>query len=488
MGSWRKVARVGPPVLLVVDTLIRIAALITVPRNKRPSSAVAWLMAIFIAPVPGSLLYAVLGDWRLPKDRRDRQQEVNTAILDATEGVDAGAGTDTGSGWFRSVVHLNRKLGAMPLLGGNEVSLLADYDASLAAMTQAVRAAERYVHAEFYILSHDASTKPFFDALREAHLRGVTVRVLYDQWATLGNPRGRATREWLRDAGIPFQEMLPLGPSRGSWRRPDLRNHRKILVVDGGTAFTGSQNLVDSTYNKRSNIRRGLHWKDLMIRVDGPAALGLQALFVTDWYSETGELLEPEQSVPESRTGPDAVECQVVPSGPGFEGENNLRLFNSLVYGAQDRLTVTSPYFVPDDSMLYAITTAAQRGVEVELFACAVADQYLVYHAQRSYYEILLRAGVRIFLYREPTVLHSKFFTVDDDIAVVGSSNMDMRSFSLNYEVSVMVRSAGFVRRLREIQDDYREQSREITLDEWLTRPPLTQVLENVARLTASVQ
>jgi cardiolipin synthase len=177
-----------------------------------------------------------------------------------------------------------------------------------------------------------------------------------------------------------------------------------------------------------------------------------------------------------------------VPSGPGFDKENNLRLFNALVYSAQKRLVIVSPYFVPDDSMLYAITTAAERGVEVQLFGCEVADQVVVYHAQRSYYDTLLEAGVRIFLYEKPVVLHAKHFTVDDDVAVVGSSNMDMRSFSLNFEVSLMVRGRDFVTRLRDVENQYRAHSRELTLDEWRTRTAKSQVLDNVARLTATVQ
>jgi cardiolipin synthase len=138
--------------------------------------------------------------------------------------------------------------------------------------------------------------------------------------------------------------------------------------------------------------------------------------------------------------------------------------------------------------MLYAITTAAERGVDVQLFACEVADQFMVYHAQRSYYETLLRSGVRIFLYEKPTVLHSKHFTVDDDVAVIGSSNMDMRSFSLNFEVSLMVRGSRFVDQVRLIEDDYRSRSHEVTLAAWLSRPAGLQVLDNIARLTAAVQ
>jgi cardiolipin synthase len=177
-----------------------------------------------------------------------------------------------------------------------------------------------------------------------------------------------------------------------------------------------------------------------------------------------------------------------VPSGPGFEGENNLRLFNSLLYLAQEKIIITSPYFVPDESMLYAITTAAQSGIDVQLFVSEIGDQPVVYHAQRSYYEALLRAGVRIWLYKAPTVLHSKFFTIDDEVAVIGSSNMDMRSFSLNLEISVMVHGKSFVDDLREVEQEYRDTSRELHLDEWMKRNRASAVLDNVARLTAAVQ
>jgi cardiolipin synthase len=149
---------------------------------------------------------------------------------------------------------------------------------------------------------------------------------------------------------------------------------------------------------------------------------------------------------------------------------------------------ICSPYFVPDESMLYAITTAAQSGIDVQLFVSEIGDQPVVYHAQRSYYEELLRAGIRIWLYRSPTVLHPKHFTIDDQVAVIGSSNMDMRSFSLNLEISVMVRGHAFVGELRKLEESYRENSRELILDEWLQRPVFSQVLDNVARLSAVVQ
>jgi cardiolipin synthase len=474
--------------LVLVDFVIRISALIFIPRNRRPQTAMAWLLAIFFLPYIGILLFVLLGSRYLPKRRREKQEEINRYILETTEGIDQVSHDEAWPEWLEPIVELNRTLGAMPLVGGNQAALFSDYVASIAAMTDAIAGAQKYVHVEFYILSFDPTTAPFFAALEDAVKRGITVRVLLDHLASLRSPGYFRTIRKLKKIGVRWQLMLPIQPLRGKFQRPDLRNHRKILVIDGVTAYTGSQNIIDSSYNKRSNRRRGLHWKDLMVRFDGPIVAGINALFVTDWYSETDELLLRETEPSTTKKVPNALGAQVVPSGPGFDGENNLRLFNSLLYAAQERIIITSPYFVPDESMLYAITTAAQSGLDVQLFVSAIGDQALVYHAQRSYYEALLRAGVRIWLYQAPTVLHAKHFTIDDKVAVIGSSNMDMRSFSLNLEISVMVRGSSFVAALRKLEDSYRENSTELSLEAWMARPFAVKVLDNVARLTSAVQ
>ncbi|MEH6781986.1 MAG: cardiolipin synthase [Rhodoglobus sp.] len=474
-------------VLVILDFTIRVLSIIYVPRNRRPQTAMAWLLAIFFIPYVGVLLFLLLGSRKLPKGRRDKQLEINKFILDTTEGMDLVSRDQPWPPWLQPVVELNRTLGAMPLVGGNSAKLYSEYQESLDAMTEAVGEATSYVHVEFYILSLDPTTKKFFDALEAAVKRGVRVRVLLDHIASLRSPGYLTTIRHLKRIGVDWQLMLPVQPFKWKFQRPDLRNHRKLLIIDGQVGFTGSQNMVDSTYNKRVNKKRGLKWKDLMVRFEGPIVAGINSLFITDWYSETDELLVRESVQKLARTSA-SLDAQVVPSGPGFEGENNLRLFNSLLYGAQHRVIITSPYFVPDDSMLYAITTAAQSGLDVQLFVSEVGDQALVYHAQRSYYETLLRAGVKIWLFPSPTVLHAKHFTIDDQVAVIGSSNMDMRSFSLNLEISVMVRGAEFIADMRELEAQYRSVSRELTLEEWMTRPRRSKVLDNIARLTAAVQ
>jgi len=476
-------------VAVLAQLVIAVTSLVFVPRNRRPQTALAWLLLIYILPIIGFLLFLLLGSRRLPKRRREKQTEINQYILDTTEGMDRVRKDPPWPPWLEPIVELNRTLGAMPLVGGNTAELYTDYAESIAAMTAAVRAAERIVHVEFYILSLDDATADFFDALEDAVRRGLTVRVLYDYVASVRVPGYRRTKRRLTSMGVDFHAMLPVRPWRGQWQRPDLRNHRKFLIIDGTTAFTGSQNMVDRGYHRKP-LRSGdrLAWKELVVRFDGPIAAGIEALFATDWYSETDELLLRE-SVVRPEVDPEiGLDAQVVPSGPAFEGENNLRLFNSLLYAAQEQIQICSPYFVPDESMLYAITTAAQSGLDVQLFVSEIGDQTLVFHAQRSYYEELLRAGVRIWLYSSPTVLHAKHFTIDDQVAVIGSSNMDMRSFSLNLEVSVMVRGASIIKRLREVEQSYRDNSTELTLEQWMNRPAHMRAFDDLARVTAAVQ
>ena len=486
--DWSTIALAIGVLLVVVDFIVRVFAVIFVPRNRRPQTATAWLLAIFFLPYLGIILFWLIGSRHLPKKRRAKQREINQYILETTEGMDLVRRDHTWPAWLEPIVALNRNLGAMPLVGGNRATLHDDYDESLQSMTAAIAKAERYVHVEFYILALDKTTKPFFDELEAAVKRGVTVRVLLDHIANLRSTGYRRTLRHLTRMGANWHLMLPVQPLRGKFQRPDLRNHRKILIIDGEVGYTGSQNVIDASYDKRGNLKRGLRWKDLMVRFEGPIVAGINALFVTDWYSETNELLLREAERAPVNHEPELLDAQVVPSGPGFDGENNLRLFNSLIYAAQRRIIITSPYFVPDESMFYAITTAAQSGIDVQLFVSEIGDQAVVYHAQRSYYEQLLKAGVRIWLYRAPTILHAKHITIDDEVAVIGSSNMDMRSFSLDLEISVMIKGAKFVQSLRRIEDSYRRRSRELTLDEWMRRPLGSKVLDNVARLTAAVQ
>ncbi|MBF4562851.1 cardiolipin synthase [Microbacterium sp. VKM Ac-2870] len=473
--------------VFVTDVTVRILAIIIVPRNRRPTAAMAWLLAIYFIPIIGVLLFLLIGNPRLPRKRRKKQQQINEYIRTTSHGLDLGTLRPDPPLWFAQLVRLNRNLGAMPLSGENDATLISGYQESIDEMAAAIRQAKSYVHAEFYILQCDKTTAGFFDALEDAVKRGVVVRVLLDHWANRGKPFYAETCRRLDAMGADWKLMLPVQPLRGKYQRPDLRNHRKLLVVDGHVAFMGSQNVTDSTYNLQKNIKRGLHWVDMMTRLDGPVVASVNAVFLSDWYSETDEVVEGIELF-DVRTGSGDLDCQVIPSGPGFEFQNNLKLFMTLLFSAREKIIIVSPYFVPDEGLLIAIQTACQRGVHVELFVSEEGDQAMVYHAQRSYYEALLRGGVKIWMYERPFILHSKSMSIDDEVAVIGSSNMDMRSFGLNLEISLLVRGEDFVSQLRSVEDEYRALSRELTLDEWMQQPLRSTVLDNLARLTSALQ
>lgn len=485
--NWPLVVAVA---IIGLEYIIRIVALFIVPRNRRPTAGMAWLMAIFWIPVLGIILFWLIGTNHLPKKRVEKQKIASNAIAALADREEEKLGSDLSNVpiGIKSAAMLARSLGAQPMVRGNTAEISIDYEGVFAQIAADIRAAERYVHIEFYILVNDETTKDVFEAMREAKQRGVQVRVLLDHISAVRNPGAKYTAQTLDDIGAEWAYMLPVRPLHGQWQRPDLRNHRKLVVIDGRVGFMGSQNLVDSSYNKKTNIKRGLHWRDLMVRVEGPAVLGLEAVFQTDWFIETGESISDLANIELPIYTPGQIDCQVLPSGPGFGNENNLQVFVALLYTAQDRISITSPYFIPESAIMHALRAATARGVKVELFVSEIGDQAMVYHAQRSYYEELLKAGVRIYMYKPPFILHSKHFTIDDHVAVVGSSNMDQRSFNLNMEVSMVLYGESFVRDLDRVLEYYHENSRELTLQEWQRQPLRSQLLDGLARLTSALQ
>jgi cardiolipin synthase len=472
--------------------LILLVMVFTVPRNRKPSSAIAWLLLIALVPVFGLLLFWMFGRTKLPKRRREQQHAMDEWVAARV----ARARRDPEVApllapaippHYQPFAQLNANLGILPVVGGNRVELVAGYDDFLQRLTADIENAQRYVHLEFFALCRDDETEPVFQALERAARRGVKVRVLMDHYGSLVYffPY-RATRRSLTRAGIEHHVMLPLGIVNGEFPRLDLRNHRKLAVIDGVCGYLGSHNLIRRNYFRTDEIV----YDELAARVAGPVVAELEAVFATDWHAETGVFLAREQFPElEAEIRPcGEMLAQVLPSGPGHVYDNNLKLFVALCYAAQRKLVLVTPYFVPDDSFLLALTTAAQRGVEVILINSEAEDQFFTYHAQRSYYEALLQAGVKIYLHRPPTLVHTKSISVDDDIAVIGSSNLDIRSFRLSLEVTLVIPDQNVVADLRRVEAEYLRRSTPLELERWLERPLGARLPQNVARLTASLQ
>ena len=324
----------GTGLLVALEALLVAVALVIAPRNRPPSSALAWVLLMALLPLVGLALFALIGSPKLPHKRRAMQHRMDERIEEAAREVGPVQPGEDAPPWLPSVAQLVESVGAMPLLEDNAARMVMGFETQLETLVAAVDAAERYVHVEFYILIRDATTQPFFDALERAVGRGVDVRVLLDHMGTRPYPGFRRTKKTLTGLGVNWRLMLPVQPLRGRWQRPDLRNHRKLLVVDGDVGFVGSLNMIDPSYDKRGNRRRGLRWVDELCEVHGPVVHELDALFVTDWFTETDELLDSsrEQATNAQRGGP--LLAQVAPSGPAYVFENNLALFNSLIYHA----------------------------------------------------------------------------------------------------------------------------------------------------------
>ena len=484
-------AQVLSILFIIVDYGIKIVAIGVVPENRRPSSSSAWLLIILLLPVVGLPLFFLIGSPYVRGRRNKIQVQANERLeLGNQERTTLPQGVEA-SPEITSLISLNRRLTALPCVTGVNEGLFGDAREYYAAMTEAVRGAKSFVHVEIYIMAWDETTHDFFNALREAVERGVSVKLLMDHLGSRGYPGWKDFKRRLTNAGINWHLMMPIDPLRGRWRRPDLRNHRKLMIVDGTTAFMGSHNLIDPTYDSAKNAEIGREWHDLSMQLSGNIVSLVQSVFAVDWYSETGETLTADEHfvrVPDPELGGPVNAMQIVPSGPGFLTEPNLRLFTSLIYLATTKIAITSPYFVPDEPLLNAITSAAYRGVRVDLFVGEKADQFMVGHAQRSYYRALLEAGVHIYMYPAPSVLHAKYLTIDDEVGVIGSSNLDFRSFYLDYEVSLMGFGGDLVASLQANDARYRELSKELTLQEWLEQPWYARYVDNVMRLTSALQ
>jgi cardiolipin synthase len=462
-------------VFLVVEWAIRLVMLVVVPFRRTPAAAKGWLLLIFFEPLVGLLTYVLIGRARLSRRQRTQLARLPQALARVVVRLKEHPNVfhpEVGPSLSQAVT-LAENLGQSPILGGNAFELLVDYEELFVRLVADIDQAKHHVHLLFYIFSDDRATAPVIEALGRASQRGVRCRVLAD---AIGSRAGlRTLRPKLAALGVEVHAMLPV--SLWPWRkaRLDLRNHRKIAVIDGHIGYTGSQNMICAQF------KQGISYEDLMVRVTGPVVLELQYLFASDWFLETDEILDGDTEFP----GPQiagGVPAQALPSGPAFTTQNNQRLFVSLVHGARQRVVLTTPYFIPDEPLLQAMQTAALRGVDVHLIVSQEGDQWLVSLAQESYYEELLEAGVKIHVYEEK-FLHAKHLSVDHSVAVIGTSNLDIRSFVLNAEVMLIIYDSGVTGELAAEQERYYANSRLLTDAVWEQRSFGRQLAQNLARL-----
>lgn len=456
-------------VVYAVEWLIRLAMLIVLPFRRSPAAARSWLLLIFFLPIPGLLLFWAIGSPRFPAWRLQRFAQMREFFRKVRDQLSAcGALSDRNN----EVTDLAERVGYLPAAGGNAFELLEHYDEVIDRLIADIDAAKRHVRILSYIFADDEVGCRVIDALGRAVRRGVHCHVLVDGVGSHHWIRG--TLKALQQQRVEARAALPFRPFR-HWTRRDMRNHRKLFIIDGEIGYAGSQNII------ARDFRPGIVNRELVARVTGPAVAEMAAVFLTDWYLETEQLLDDSPYVPGA-----CGECdlQLLPSGADYAFEGFQTLLTWQVDRAKKEVVLVTPYFIPDDSLLTALRTAAIRGVDVRVVVSEVVDHKLVNLAQTSYYGELLAAGVRIHRYRN-FLLHAKAVRIDDSLGIIGSSNIDVRSFQLNEEISLLLIDPPTVAALHEVQDSYLAGSDELHLDAWRKRGRVRKFAEGAARLVS---
>jgi len=357
------------------------------------------------------------------------------------------------------------------------------------AIIKDIDAAQSTCHLQFYIWSEGGTADEVVAAVIRAANRNVTCRILIDSIGSKDFFNSRKFKE-LEAAGVKIEEELPAGFIKALFVRVDIRNHRKIVVIDGKVAYTGSQNMVDPHFFKQNS---GVgQWVDIMVRIQGPVVEALAGTFISDWFLETdNENIRSRslaQDIKHVREIADVIHqpikgdvpIQLVPSGPGFSPDAIHSLLLTTIYASRKNITLTTPYFVPDESILTALQSAAQRGVDVRIIVPEKNDSKLVHYASWARYKDLIENGVTILLFGGG-LLHSKTITVDDEFALFGSVNLDMRSFWLNFEATLFIYNQMFTKELRDVQACYEKQSKTLTLEDFEQRSVLQSFFENAS-------
>ncbi len=450
----------------IAEWLIRLGALAVVPLRRSPAATASWLMLIFFMPFVGLPLYLAIGRPKFPATRERRWRDLRPFYQDVAERLANTAGCDAGeTGKFALT------LGRMPCVGSNAIELIDDYDGMVDRLVGDIDAARRHVDLLVYIFADDAIGRRIADALARAAGRHVRCRVMFDPVGSHHWRRG--TIRMLQGAGVEVREALPV---RLFWHRSraDMRNHRKLFVIDGSIGYAGSQNIVAKSF------RPGIVNRELVARITGPAVAAMAAVVAGDWAIEG---VEPPAPTPVTiPAGSGQASLQLLPSGADYQLEGFETLLVWQIHRACHRVVMVTPYFIPDEDVIGAMRSAVARGVTVNLVVSKVVDQQIVHLAQSSYFEQLLADGICIYQYRD-FLLHAKSASIDGKLGVVGSSNVDLRSFQLNEEASLLLHDAASIAQLEKIQADYLAASDQLDLPTWRARSQFRRVPENLARI-----
>ncbi|WP_434524688.1 cardiolipin synthase [Photorhabdus asymbiotica] len=449
--------------------------------KRRPvTSAMTWLLIIYILPLVGIIAYLSFGELHLGKRRVEQAKAMwpSTATwleeLRKSRHIFATENSEVATPLFQ----LCERRQGLEGVKGNKIQLLTTYDTSLKTIIKDIDNAKHNIEMMFYIWQSGGLVEQVTDALMAAARRGVRCRVMVDSAGSWLYCRSQYP-DIMRQAGIEFVEALQVNIFRLFLRRMDLRQHRKIILIDDYISYTGSMNMVDPRFFKQ-NAGVG-QWIDIMVRMEGPVTTTMGVIYACDWEMETGQRIFPPS--PDNNIMPfeqaSGHTTQIIASGPGFPEELIQQSLMTAIFSARKQLILTTPYFVPSDDLMNAICTAALRGVEVIIIVPRRNNFFLVRWASRAFFSELLNAGVKIYQF-EDGLLHAKSVLVDGQLSMVGSVNLDMRSLWLNFEITVVIDDENFGNDLTLVQYNYISRSTLLEINEWEQRPLWNRIIERI--------
>jgi cardiolipin synthase len=428
--------------------------------HREPSSRIAWIVVVAVIPVLGLLAYIMLGEVNLGRRHLQAQQNA-LQLLPSPETVAGAAASVELPAHFLPLFKLGQSINGFSAVKGNYARLMADSNTAIDTMVADIDGARQHVHVLFYIWLSDNNGLKVAEALKRAVARGVCCRALADG---LGSRAMITSKHWsaMREAGVKLAAALPLGnpllrPVRG---RIDLRNHRKIVVIDGSITYCGSQNCADPEFRVKPKFAP---WVDILLRFQGPIVAQNQHLFACDWMSSVDEDLSElfDDTAPLPVPEHELI-AQVIGTGPSYRNSAMPEVFTALMYSARRELTISTPYFVPNEAMLESLCSVAYRGVKTTLILPARNDSAFVGAASRGCYADLLDAGVQLHEY-QGGLLHAKTLTVDGEVALIGSANMDRRSLDLNFENDILLYDRSLTAEIYQRQCSYVQDSKPVT-------------------------
>ncbi|MGV3344241.1 cardiolipin synthase [Enterobacteriaceae bacterium LUAb1] len=461
--------------LLIAGVTVRILM-----KRRAVPSAMAWLLVIYILPLVGIIAYLLFGELYLGKRRAERAHTMWPSTANWLNELKSyhHIFTRQNSDVAQSLFQLCENRQGIAGVRGNQLQLLTTSDDTMKILIRDIQLARYHIEMVFYIWQPGGMADEVAQSLMAAAQRGVHCRLMLDSAGSVTFFRSKWP-ERMRHAGIEVIEALKVNLLRVFLRRMDLRQHRKMVLIDNYIAYTGSMNMVDPRFFKQ-DVGVG-QWIDLMARTEGPVATTLGIVYSCDWEIETGKRLLP--SPPASNLLPFEQESghtiQVIASGPGFPEDMIHQALLTAVYSARKQLIMTTPYFVPSDDLLHAICTAALRGVEVNIIVPRQNDSMMVGWASRAFFGELLDAGVKIYQF-EGGLLHTKSVLVDDQLSLIGTVNLDMRSLWLNFEITLVIDDNNFGSDLACVQEDYIARSHLLDARSWSTRPYWQRIIERL--------